>query len=154
MPLLNYSTTVPVAKTSLEMVKLLGQAKAKTIQLENDHLGNPVGVAFEIHTAHGPRQFQLPIRPGAVGKALWRAYGRGDLPGISAAKAGDPEHARRVAWRQNLDWLRVQLALIESEQVTLEQIFLPYMLVDGRTVYQMIETQQFKMLPASQEVGA
>jgi hypothetical protein len=35
-------------------------------------------------------------------------------------------HARKVAWRIIKDWVAAQLALIEAEQATLAQVFLPY----------------------------
>lgn len=151
MPLLCYSTTVPVGKTVGEIMKLLRLVHAKTLQIESDHLGNYSSIAFELGTSHGDRLFRFPVSPEKVGKVLMRQSQRGELTHLTQAKAGDPEHHRRVAWRENLEWLRVQLALLESEQVTLEQIFLPYMLVNGRTIYQIMEAAQFKTLPSGQE---
>jgi len=48
------------------------------------------------------------------------------------------EQAERVAWRIMKDWLEAQLAIIATEMVTLDQVFLPYMQGDdGRTVYEL-----------------
>ncbi len=47
--------------------------------------------------------------------------------------------ATRVAWRILKDWVRAQMAILETEMVSVEQIFLPYMEAkDGRTVYELM----------------
>jgi len=38
----------------------------------------------------------------------------------------DDDHAYRVAWRNIYDWVDAQFALIETDQATLPQVFLPY----------------------------
>lgn len=144
-----YTTKVSVDKTVAEIIRLL-KFTAKALLLENDEkTGDPVAVSFELITPQGRLRFKLPVDHLAVGQALRRQADSGELAGISYGRVIDPDHARRVAWRINLEWLKVQLALIDSGQVKMEQIFLPYMLVDGeRTVYQMLEDRQFKALPA------
>jgi len=39
--------------------------------------------------------------------------------------------ARRIAWRFIKDWVAAQMALIEAQQATLAQVFLPYAVVAG-----------------------
>ena len=49
-----------------------------------------------------------------------------------------PEQAERVAWRILKDWLEAQLALVQTEMVSLDCVMLPYMQADdGRTVYEL-----------------
>jgi len=151
MALLCYTTSVAADKTAAQITHLLSRHGARSLLIDYDGARNPSGIAFEIATSKGDRQFQLPINPEAVGRVLRRQFTDRKLAGISLSKAGDPEHARRVAWRINLEWVRVQLALIESEMATLEQIFLPYMILNGRTVYEIVEGQGMKMLPAPEE---
>ena len=58
------------------------------------------------------------------------------LPGISAPQAEDKAHAERVAWRVIFEWLRAQMTLVASRMVTLDQVMLPYLVVDGdRSLY-------------------
>ena len=68
---------------------------------------------------------------------LLRAEKRaGRLPGISAPQAEDKAHAERVAWRVIFEWLRAQMTLVASRMVTLDQVMLPYLVVDGdRSLY-------------------
>lgn len=47
-----------------------------------------------------------------------------------------PEQAERVAWRVAREWLLAQLAIIEAQMATLDQVMLPYLQVDGqKTLY-------------------
>jgi len=51
-------------------------------------------------------------------------------------------HARCVAWRIVKDWVRAQLALIESGQATLPQLFLPHAVrADGRTFFEVVAAE-------------
>jgi hypothetical protein len=51
----------------------------------------------------------------------------------------EQEHAVDVAWRVIKDWVEAQLALIEANQVTIEQVFLPYAITaEGKTLYEQI----------------
>lgn len=39
------------------------------------------------------------------------------------------------------------MALLETEMVVIEEVFLPYMIRDGRTLYETLVENQFKALP-------
>lgn len=55
----------------------------------------------------------------------------------------DREQAEMTAWRNVRDWVLAQMALIESCDVPMQQIFLPYMADDrGRTVYELYAAGQ------------
>ena len=49
----------------------------------------------------------------------------------------DALRAERVAWRVIKDWLEAQLALIDAQMATLDQVMLPYLVIDatGKTLY-------------------
>jgi len=56
------------------------------------------------------------------------------------------DQARRTAWANIRDWLDAQMALIETEQVKLEEIFLPYMTDrSGKTLFEYMQENDFKM---------
>lgn len=49
------------------------------------------------------------------------------------------------------DWVDAQLAIIESDMVTLEQVFLPYMQVKGnQTLYETMVERRF-LLPEGKQ---
>jgi len=39
------------------------------------------------------------------------------------------DQSRRVGWRIIRQWLEAQLAIVETQMVTIEQVFLPYFLL-------------------------
>lgn len=55
----------------------------------------------------------------------------------------DWEQAERVAWRIVKDWVETQMAILESEMVQMDEIFLPYMLnSSGQTIFQTYQNKQ------------
>ena len=42
------------------------------------------------------------------------------------------QQAIRTSWRTLKDWVEAQMALLETGMVTMDEIFLPYMLSGGR----------------------
>lgn len=135
MPILCYSTTIDPAKSVAEIQRRLTRYGARAVMVENRDR-RPVSVSFLVDTAFGERPYRLPANVDGVLAALERERRNGRVSRSQAAA----EHAERVAWRIVLEWLKVQLAVIESGLVTLDQVMLPYMQVGpaGETVYQAI----------------
>ncbi|QOR55389.1 MAG: hypothetical protein SHS37scaffold145_40 [Phage 71_18] len=129
MPLLNYTTTIAPAKTLADMQAMLVKAGAAQVMAAYE-AGRPTGLTFVIDTAHGARTFSLPVDPAPVEALLRR-----DREVPNRYKTHD--QAERVGWRILKDWLEAQLALIATQMVTLDQVMLPYMVVDelGTTVW-------------------
>jgi hypothetical protein len=131
MPLLNYTTTVPVNRTVSQVTELLIKAGARQIMSEFAEGGTPVGVMFALQTMDGLRAFKLPVHTDRVMKVM--RQDRGTPPRFK-----NPEQAERVAWRILKDWLEAQLAIVQTEMVSFDEVMLPYMrAVDGRTMYEM-----------------
>jgi hypothetical protein len=102
-----------------------------------------IGVVFIIPILSGEFPIRLPARVEQVKQKL---YGN-----RSEYTQAMEEQARRTAWANIRDWLDAQMALIETEQVKLEEIFLPYMTDrSGKTLFEYMQTNQFKLpqLPA------
>lgn len=66
MPLLNYTTTVPVNKTVAQIHGLLVEAGARQSGTDYDGAGMPVGILFVTDTVSGPRGFALPVNAARV----------------------------------------------------------------------------------------
>ena len=56
------------------------------------------------------------------------------------------QQAIRTSWRILKDWVEVQMALLETGMVTMDEIFLPYRLSGGQTFYQALVAGEFKAL--------
>ena len=120
MPTLNYTTKVSVTQTSGEMQAMLGKAGASAVAVMYED-GKPTGMSFSLPTPGGQRSFNLPVDIGAVQKLLTQQK-------RSSPRVDDrPAQAQRVAWRVVKDWLAAQLALIEAQMATLDEVMLPYL---------------------------
>ena len=50
----------------------------------------------------------------------------------------------RTAWANIRDWVTAQMALIDTEMVRIEQVFLPYMVnKQGQTYFDVLKEKQF-----------
>lgn len=105
--------------------------------------GRPVGITFEAGTEFGPRMFRLPVDVDAMALLLRQEKDRNRLPGISYNLATDRAHAERVAWRVIAEWITAQMTLVATRMATLDQVMLPYLVVDGdRSLYATYREQQ------------
>lgn len=132
MPIKDYSTKVDVFTTLGEIQGMLVKHGAKKVLQEFDDDGNVQSVLFMINTPMGIQAVRLPANVDAVQKTLAK----------QKVKA-DRAQAQRVAWRIIKDWVAAQMAILESEMVSMDEIFLPYMLnTDGQTVHQLFVKNQ------------
>lgn len=143
MPLLNYTTSVPVSRSIGQVQELLVKGGARALMSEYD-AGKITGLSFAIDTPYGVQHFKLPVHADKVHAVLSRWDSK--VPPRYQSK----EHAERVAWRILKDWLEAQLAIIETEMVTFDQVMLPYMQAQGgQSVYELVVDQQ-RALPSAE----
>lgn len=144
MPLKNYTTEVSAMK-SLGQVQgnlVAHGARAIIINYTEDH--EPESLSFVVPTKHGELPFRLPANVKAVQQVLKRMKGPRFRDWDQDSQKRLHEQANRVAWRIIKDWIDSQLAIIETEMVTLEQVFLPYMTTKtGQTLYEAMVDKGF-----------
>lgn len=135
MAIKNYTTSIDVYKSLVEIQGALASHGARKIMVDYDGAGNPTGVMFGIETPAGPRGFLLPANVEGV-RAVFSRQKVKDTAG----------QAERTAWRNVRDWVMAQMAIIEAGQVEMEEVFLPY-LTDGRgrTLYQLYQGGQLAL---------
>lgn len=133
MPIKNYTTKIDVFKTIGEIQGNLVRHGARQIMQQYDESGNPQALCFSIETPFGTRGVKLPANTDAVHRVL-----------MEQKVKVDKEQAARVAWRIIKDWVDAQMAILESEMVRMDEIFLPYMIADntGNTLYQLYNNNQ------------
>lgn len=142
--LANYTTEVAALKSVGEIQGMLVAHKAKSILIDYDGDGQPSALAFIVPTPRGDVPFHLPANVSRVEAILVRQRVKKPQTWQSDYKevmGRIHEKAGKVAWRIIKDWVRAQMAIIDTEMVTLEQVMLPYMEIrDGRTLYEgMVE---------------
>jgi len=154
MPILNYTTKIPVEKTISEIESLLSKSGANKILKEYDTESNITSVSFIINTDQGSLPFKLPMNQQAVmgvinqqiGEYRRQASGK-QVRMVPPIFRNDFEQARRVGWRIIKDWLEAQLALFFLQMVKMEEIFLPYLYDEktNKTMFQKLEEKGFQL---------
>lgn len=141
-PIANYSTSVTARTSVKEIQDMLVAHGAKRILMDYDQ-GKPVGLAFTVVTAYGEVPFRIPANIDKVKAVLTKQRVRIEV---------SEELASRVAWRILKDWVRAQMAILETEMVTIDQIFLPYMQAGekGKTLYEVMIDHRLQ-LPGGNE---
>lgn len=141
MPILNYTTKVPADKTASEIMAMLAAHGARQVMMDfgDDH--QPVALKWRLETGGDSLAFSLPINVDKVFEVLTRQRVLTNSPDRRR------EQAQRTAWRIVKEWVGAQLALIETEMVSMDEVFLPYMLAGERTLYQVLVENRFRALP-------
>jgi hypothetical protein len=125
MGTLNYSSTVSSSRTATEMSTMLAKHGASQVSVQFED-GRSVGLAFTLRTPHGDREFALPINVEGVLTVLTKQARGGTIrKGYS-----NIEQAERTAWRVARDWLAAQLAITEAQMASLDEVMLPYLIVE------------------------
>ena len=133
MAIKNYTSSVDVYVSLGEIQAALAKAGATKIMVDYDST-KPVAVTFGINTAAGARGFRLPA---AVDGTI-RVFAR------QKVKA-DRAQAERTAWRNVRDWVLAQIALVESCDAEMDEVFLPYLMdEDGNTLYFGLQEKAYR----------
>lgn len=146
----NYSTTVTALKSIGEIQGLLVAHGAKRILMDYDS-GEPIGLSFIIGTPYGDTPFRLPANAERVEQVLCNQlsssrYRQWNSTYQEEKRKKIKEQANRVAWRILKDWVRAQMAILETEMVSIDQIFLPYMqMASGKILYEVMRDHRFQL---------
>lgn len=136
MPIKNFTTKVPVEQTINDLQRILVKAKAKAVLTQYGADSLPTALSFRIQLGENEVQFRLPVNVSGVIAALKRDR-----------KYRDEPHARRVGWRIVKDWCDSQMALIDTGQAEIAQVFLAYAQSrTGETFYQSLKGKGFLQL--------
>ncbi len=145
MAIKNYASEIPIDRIFAELQQTLGTHGAKHISFEYGDDGKVQGLAFTIKVNDRFIPIKLPARvekAQAVLKKQWEDR-------VISHKRGKEntygnEQAYRVAWRNILDWVLAQMALLEIGMAKMEEVFLPYMQDhEGVTFFEHMEQRGF-----------
>ena len=139
MAILNYTTSIEASKTVVEVQALLLKQGAKRISIEYD--GElPTAIEFSLQTdTLGLQHFYFAPNVSGV---LLSLQAEPKVPSKSKTRA----QAVRVAWRIEKTRLEAQFAKLEATKMPLEQIMLPYMVINpGATLYDSLKAQHLAL---------
>ena len=146
MPLLNYTTKVNAQKTVTEVMGLLVAKGADEISIVYDDDRQPAGLKWTVQSPRlGRVAFALPCNVDAVFVKLT------EQKVMVTSPESRRQQAIRTSWRILKDWVEAQMALLETGMVTMDEIFLPYMLSGGQTFYQALVAGEFRALNPPQD---
>ncbi len=131
MPLKNYKSKVPADRSIQEIQAALVKHGAVGVLMEYEQGTGRIKMLKFLLDLNGKNiPFQLPVD--------WRKF-QAVLKSQGVSRCNDEDYCYRVAWRNVRDWVMAQLALFETEMVTIPQVFLPYCVAkDGKTLYETV----------------
>lgn len=140
MSLFMETTKIEVGVTVAEIQRILGRYGANAIMTEYKD-GEVVGMSFRVALGDKQVPFVMPCRWEPIYKVLVRHRRRTTRADEERVR----EQAKRVAWRQILRWIEAQMALVVTEMVTLQEVFLPYVQTGiDETLYQRLQKTKFQ----------
>lgn len=135
---------MPINRIFANIQKMLVGAGARQIMFEYDDNGLSTGITFVVNTPKGQIPVKLPVRLEKIRRVF-------DRDGVSYRDEMQPY---RTGWKNIHDWIDAQLALLDTEMVKLEEIFLPYMATpDGHTFFEVMENKGFMLPSGGSEEG-
>ncbi len=136
MAIKNYTTILSALQCVAKIQESLISHGAVGIQMMYDTDKRISSLAFALpFKTEKNLSFQLPCE--------WRKFQQ-VLINQNIKRATEDEYAYRVAWANLKDWVLAQMALYETQIVTMPQIFLPFMQDGkGKTLYEQLENGKF-----------
>jgi len=129
MAIKNYTTKIPANRSIQEIQYSLVNHGSICFALGYEQgTGRIQSLQFILKIEENQIPFHLPVD--------WRAFQR-ILKQDRIKRWDDEDYCYWVAWRNLRDWVLAQMALYETQMVTLPQIFLPYAADSkGKTAFQ------------------
>lgn len=138
------TTSVPAGKTIGEITALLVRSGATQIMTTYDN-GKPAGVKWSMRLYGIDVWFRLPVKVESVFKVMLKSRRNT----TNAQRQALQQQAERVAWRQLLAWVQVQIAMVHLEQADYGQVFFPYLLdAAEQTAWDAFKSQKFPAIEA------
>lgn len=137
MPIKNYTTKIAAAQTMGEIQGILASHGARKVMMDFSESGDAEAVTFALMLNNRLVGFRLTAKPEGVIRVMKKE-------GQNCTK----EQATRIAWRNIKDWISAQIALVETEQASMQEVFLPYLVISKgdtppMTLYEQFEQQKY-----------
>jgi len=146
------TTKMPVEKTVADIQMILGRYGACGVMTQFKD-GEVEAVFFKVLFLGKEVPFRLPCRWEPIEKEFRSRVKKWPISTNENVLVKEKEirdQAKRVAWRQILRWVEAQMALVETDMVKVQEVFLPYIQtnIEGQTLFDKIENNGLKLLEA------
>ena len=123
MPILNYTTSKSAETTLAEIQKILVKHGCRKISVDYDQSGNPANLTFTSLFNGQIVFYSLPCNFDKVHRVL--------IKQVKDNRYNSKDQAIKTGWRILKDWIEAQMAIVETEMVDIQEVFLPYMVTRG-----------------------
>lgn len=139
----SYSKSTRVFEDIQKQLRTHG-AKQVMLEFTNEQVS---AISFGLEIQGRLHNFRLPARVENVEKLFLKQNKR-----TRTLTREQKEQAYRTAWANIRDWVSAQMALIETEMVRPEEVFMPYLITPaGSTLFDALQERQFNLLEYSNE---
>ena len=152
----NYTTTIPAERSIAEIEQMLLDFGVNNFMKKRDENGikrfSIIMFTIEINGKHLP--FKLPADTEKVAEYLWQDY-KNTRTRWKKTKEDFEKEAYNITWRIIKDWVHAQLSIVATDMVKIEEVFLPYLMIDNKTTLsqKFIPGELNKLLPKFTIVG-
>lgn len=142
----NYTSN---SKQTFDVIqKCLAMHGAKQVMFEYGQDGRVLSLNFALDIGGRLCGFTLPARVEKV-EAIFLANKkpRFDWQKPEPLKQDEKDQAYRTAWANIRDWITAQMALVETEQAKVEEVFLPYLIIgeNKKTLYEGMASNNMQL---------
>ena len=123
MAILNYTTKIDAWKTVNEVQQILSKHKVSHFSIKNEG-SFPVALSFCVDYKGQPLNYLLPCNHEGVLNCLKRDK---KVPNANR----NSEQALRTSWRIVKDWVEAQMAIVEAELASIQEVFMPYLVINS-----------------------
>jgi hypothetical protein len=139
----NYTTSVPVSRTMAAIEQEL--LKIGVTHIERSYeAGKPVGMVFSVQLPGMEKlSFRVPAKTPQVFELIK------SVPGYKTKSRKEQlAQAERVAWRQMLNWIEIQVVMIQLKQADPIELFMAFVYLpkQGKTFYEKVASDGLKLL--------
>jgi hypothetical protein len=137
----NYASEASIESIFAAIRTTLASHKAKRIMFDYDDAGRATAIEFVVEIARTPYTFRLPARVAAAVPLVKQARENAGSWRISEEKL--EEQAYRAVWATIRDWVSAQMALIDIGASRMEEVFMPYLIIEpGVTMFERFAEQR------------
>lgn len=129
----NYTTQLSEDEIFKQIHKILASHGVKRTSFDYDDNGRAVAIEFVVEAGNERLTFRLPARFKEAEPLVAKARKAARL---AASGEALKDASYRVVWTVIRDWLDAQMALIDIGASRLEEVFMPYMIEGGQTLFE------------------
>jgi hypothetical protein len=133
-----------LSKNSFNVIqKCLASHGARTMIFDYNLEGQIIGLKFSLDIAGRTMGFKIPAKLENTCRLMYGHLLCEFGTGVNDTKK--KEQVYKTTWANIRDWITAQMAMIDTNQVKFEEVFLPYIIIDknGTTMFEKLEDKKF-----------